>query len=81
MKPDYSKLEQLLEERVRIIEDRAFCDRDPSGHLQRLAEISQAIAAEHERLKPTLPARLNHFLGQASYQKALAFIRLPAHEP
>lgn len=75
MPPDYATLEHLLEERVRVIGDRSFRDRDPAGHLRRLAEISDAITREHQRLRPELPARLNHFLSQASYQKALAFIQ------
>lgn len=30
--------------------------------------------AEHARLRPQLPARLNHFLTQASFSKALEYL-------
>lgn len=72
--PALESLRALLQERVNIIADHAFRDRDAAAHLAALQRVSMAIENEHERLKASLPARLNHFLTQASYQKALAFI-------
>ena len=64
----------MLQQRLGIIADHASRDRDPAAHLAALQHVSEAIHTEHQRLKPTLPARLNHFLTQASYHKALEFL-------
>ena len=72
---DYKTLESLLEGRLSVIADHAWRDRDAASHLAELQRISFAITAEHIQLKPKLPARLNHFLTQASYQKALDYLR------
>ncbi len=73
--PIHQPLESLLEERLRVIADHPWRDRDGAAHLAELQRVSLAIMAEHERLKAKLPARLNHFLTQASYQKALDYLR------
>ena len=67
-------LTELLRRRVAVIADTAFRDRDSHGHLAALREISEAIDAEHVRLKSQLPPRLRHYMEQASYQKALAYL-------
>ena len=67
-------LAELLKRRLAIISDTAFRDHNPQAHLAALREVSEAIEAEHLRLKPNLPPRLRHFLEQASYQKALDYI-------
>ena len=72
---DFKTLESLLEGRLRVIADHEWRDRDAASHLEELKRISLAIMAEHTELKPKLPARLNHFLTQASYQKALDYLR------
>lgn len=74
MNADLNKLGGLLRERLGVIADHSLRGRDPAAHLRKLREVSEALAAEHGRLRPVLPARLNHFLTSASYQKALAFI-------
>ena len=68
-------LESLLVRRLEVIADSDFRKRDAASHLKALREVSEAIDAEVQSLQGRLPARLNHFLGQASYQKALDFIR------
>lgn len=67
-------LRQLLQHRIDLIADHAFRDRDAAAHLEALKKVSEAISAEHQRLRPTLPARLNHFLTQASFSKALEYL-------
>ena len=67
-------LAELLRRRLAVIGDATFRDGNPQGHLASLREVSEAINAEHVRLKPHLPPRLRHFLEQASYQKALAYL-------
>jgi hypothetical protein len=64
----------LLRQRLTIIADHAFRDRDPQAHLEALKGIFEEIQREHESLKGIIPPRLEHFLSGASYDKALAFI-------
>jgi len=72
--PDFTHLHSLLKQRLDTISDHAFRDRDPSAHLAELRRVSEALAEEHLRLKPILPARLNHFLTQSSLVKALDYL-------
>lgn len=74
---DWAMLRHLLEERLRVIADHEWRDRDAEAHLARLKEVSEALVAEHQRLRSRMPARLNHFLTQASYSKALDWLREP----
>jgi hypothetical protein len=50
-------------------------ERDAAAHLEMLKEVSLRLMAEQERLADVLPPRLRHFLTQASYSKALEWIR------
>lgn len=70
----YTPLAGLLRERLAVIADHAWRDRDAAGHLDRLRTVSEAIMAEHEALRPLLPPRLAHYLERCSYDKALAFL-------
>lgn len=74
MDPDFANLHALLKRRLDVIGDHAWRNRDPAGHLDGLREVSEAIATEHSRLRGKVPSRLNHFLIQASYAKALEFL-------
>ncbi|HSI63212.1 MAG TPA: hypothetical protein VLE43_08830 [Candidatus Saccharimonadia bacterium] len=67
-------LAALLKKRLDVIADNAFRTSDPEAHLTALREVSEAIDAEYQRLRPQLDGRLRHFLQQASYQKALEWI-------
>jgi hypothetical protein len=69
------ELAALLERRLDVIADRAFMQRDAEGHLAALREVSQAIDSLFLELRPQLPPRLRHFMEQASYTKALEYIR------
>lgn len=71
---DLSTLRTLLQQRLDVIADHAFRDRDAAGHLAALKDVSERLTAEHERLRSELPARLNHFLSQSSLSKALEYI-------
>ena len=68
-------LAELLEKRLGIIADRAFRERDAEGHLAALREVSEALDVAYRTLKPQLPARLRHFMEQASYGKALDYLQ------
>lgn len=71
---DYSILAELLRRRLEVIADHGWRDSDPGGHLEALKEVSLAVDAERERLAASVPPRLAHYLSNASYSKALAWI-------
>ena len=71
MHPD---LAALLCRRRDISSDHEFRDRDTLGHLQALKEVSEAISAWHLARKAEIPARLDHFLTNASFDKALVYL-------
>lgn len=71
----YAELEFLLIKRRGIIADHSWRDRDAEGHLDALRGVSETITAEHARLRAGLPPRLQHYLTQCSYDKALAWIQ------
>lgn len=71
---DLAHLRVLLQRRIDLIADHAFRDRDAAAHLKALQQISEEIGGEHQRLRAQLPPRLNHFLTQASFSKALEYL-------
>ncbi|MEM0896984.1 MAG: hypothetical protein AAGJ79_08855 [Verrucomicrobiota bacterium] len=77
MNAEFEKLAILLRERVAVIADHDFRDRDPQAHLEKLKTVSEAILAEQAALADKIPFRLGHFLENCSYEKALAFIESP----
>lgn len=81
MNLEFSALHALLKRRIQLIADHEFRDADPTGHLAALQQISEMITSEHHRLKPILPGRLNHFLQQASFSKALEYIETETRGP
>jgi hypothetical protein len=64
-------LSGLLRRRLAIIGDHAWRDRDPSAHLEALARVSGEITAWTAAHGTSIDARLRHYLGNASFQKAL----------
>jgi hypothetical protein len=68
---DLSELICLLRRRLDTIADAELRERDPEGQLVLLREVSEAIEAFHARHRASIPPRLNHFLGNCSFQKAL----------
>jgi len=70
----HSALAETLRERLRVIADHAWRDRDPGAHLEALRTASERLARLEATLPPGSPARLRHYLQHASYQKALAFL-------
>ena len=75
MKSKLAELANLLEHRVAVIADHELRDRDPSEQLQQLQAVSESITTIHNEVKPELDFRLNHFLTNCSYEKALEHIR------
>lgn len=80
MPADFSHLRHLLQHRLDLIADHAFRDRDAAAHLAALQKVSEDLATEHQKQRSNLPARLNHFLIQASYSKALDYLSNPQDE-
>lgn len=71
---DAMELAALLRQRLAIIGDTALRDRDPGAHLEALKDASEAIFAKHVDLKPAVHPRLDHFLTNCSYEKALDYL-------
>jgi hypothetical protein len=67
-------LTDLLRRRVSIIADHAWRDRDGAGHLEALKEVSEAISTWTLAHRSALDPQLRHYLGNASFQKALAHV-------
>ncbi|MEM7146787.1 MAG: hypothetical protein AAF591_16765 [Verrucomicrobiota bacterium] len=74
-KEEFQILATLLEQRLDVIADHAFRDRDPDAHLEALKSVSEEILAWHTRHHDQLPPRLEHFLAGSSYQKAQAYVQ------
>lgn len=68
---EMKELIQLLERRLEVIGDAELRSSDPEGQLEQLKEVSLQITAFHEAHQPELSPRLNHFLGNCSFDKAL----------
>ena len=68
-------LQQLLLKRLAIIGDRSIREHAPEQQLRLLAEVSDQISLWHTAHREKLPPRLNHFLTQASFNKALDWIK------
>ena len=71
----WENLETLLLRRREVNADHEWRGRDAEAHLAALREVSEAITAEHARLRPQIPGRLQHYLTQCSYDKALTWIQ------
>ena len=63
-----------LKERLALIADRAFYQRDPAAHLAALQAVSGRITALAAQLPPGLDPQFTHYLQRCSYDKALAFL-------
>lgn len=68
---DLDELISLLLRRLEVIGDAAMRESDPDGQLALLREVSERITAFHQDHRSEIPPRLNHFLENASLQKAL----------
>jgi hypothetical protein len=67
----HSYLQNLLKQRLAVIADHSFRDRDAAAHLEALKSVSEEIQAYTAEHLSELDGKLRHFLSNASYQKAL----------
>jgi hypothetical protein len=68
------ELRSLLERRLEVIADHAWRDRDPEGHLHALRDASEALTSWTREHRTEVDAQMRHFLANASFQKALAYL-------
>jgi hypothetical protein len=66
-----SELIDLLRHRLTVIADHAWRDRDAAGHLEALKSVSEEISQWTAAHRTEVDARLRHYLGNASFAKAL----------
>jgi hypothetical protein len=71
------ELKKLLLHRLQVIGDKSAREKNPEEHLRQLQIVSEAISHWHVTHRSNIPAQLNHYLIQASYDKALDFISKP----
>ena len=71
------QLRALLQRRLDIIADHDLRLRAPEEQLKALQTISSDLQSWHQQHRLILPARLNHFMTQASFSKALEYLDLP----
>ncbi len=76
-----TELVHLLRERLRIIADHSWRDRDPAGQLDALRDVSEKITAWAAANRSSIDGRLRHYLDQSSYQKALDHLGFSDDEP
>lgn len=67
-------LAELLRRRESIIADHPWRDRDPANHLAALKQVSEEITEWAAASEDGIDARLRHFLTNASFAKALAYL-------
>ncbi len=74
------ELAALLQQRLDIIADHSLRQQDPQKQLSLLASISGEIESVKQQHYADMPARLRHFMDQASYQKALEWLKAETAE-
>lgn len=70
----FRELAEALRDRIAVVGDRDWYQRDPAGHLERLKSGSERISTLGKELPEPVDPRLSHFLERCSYDKALAFL-------
>jgi len=71
---NYKELKELLEDRVRVIEDREMRENDPAKQLALLQNVSEKIDAWRDQHRKEMDRQLLHYLQQYSLSKALDFV-------
>lgn len=74
-------LATLLQEREAIIADHAWRDHDSADHLAALIRVSENINDWASTHRAEIDPRLQHYLDNASYGKALAHLQSSGTAP
>lgn len=61
----------LLERRLAVISDADLRENDPDEQLKQLQDVSESLMDFHRANRESIPIRLNHFLENCSFEKAL----------
>jgi hypothetical protein len=70
----HPELAELLRQRLAVISDHAWRDRDAAAHLEALKDVSEKITAWTLANRSQLDPQLRHFLSNCSFDKALAHL-------
>jgi hypothetical protein len=70
----FQALAAALRERIAVIADREFYERDPAAHLEKLKDVSERIQVLGLALPKPVAPDLEHYLHRASFAKALAWL-------
>lgn len=74
MKADFSELTEALRQRLSLVGDHEFRERDPKGHLEQLKSAASRLDAAIAQLPIQSDPELRHYLTRQSYVKALAWL-------
>lgn len=67
-----TELTILLQQRMTVIQDHTWRDRDARSHLEALQEVSEKISSWTSTHRTKVDAQLRHYLANSSFEKALA---------
>jgi ParB-like chromosome segregation protein Spo0J len=70
----YSDLQDALRDRLAIVADHAFRDRDAAGHLNAIRKAASRLDALIAGLPEDLDPMLRHYLERQSYAKAIDWL-------
>ena len=76
----HRELAAALRERLAVIGDREFYNRDPDAHFERLKQVSERILALQVQLPSPVDPQLQHYLDRCSFDKALAHLEQRTRE-
>jgi hypothetical protein len=68
-----TELIEMLERRLTVIGDAEMRESDPDRQLKELQSVSEAIMVFHQEHEGVMHNRLNHFLENCSFDKAIAW--------
>lgn len=68
-----AELIAMLQHRLKVIGDAEMRESDPERQLKELQSVSESIMAFHQANREVMHNRLNHFLENCSFDKALAW--------
>jgi hypothetical protein len=71
----HPELQTHLKQRLDVIADRDFYERDPAAHLEALKEVSEKIQEYTSAHIAEFDAKMRHYLTNSSYQKALDHLK------